>query len=150
MPPVPALVPSCFSGNLLIRRLFRTPTIVHESGCRWKARWIVFAKIHVPTNHRISFRGNLLLDFERLLGLIAASLPLAQRRIRSDRRRDRARYLPDLERGLHPSRARIHYSAGRVAALLVQPPHCYLPCNASTSTIFCGCARKATAYESWY
>jgi hypothetical protein len=43
-----------------------------------------------------------------------------ERRIRSDRGRDRARYVQDLERGLH--RARIGYSAGRVAALLVQPP----------------------------
>lgn len=45
-----------------------------------------------------------------------------ERRIRSDRRRDRARFCQDVERGMHASRARIHYSAGRVAALLLQPP----------------------------
>jgi transposase len=45
-----------------------------------------------------------------------------ERRIRSDRRRDSARYRQDVERGLHPSRARFNYSAGRIAALLVQPP----------------------------
>jgi transposase len=50
-----------------------------------------------------------------------------ERRIRSDRRRDRARFLEAIERGVHPSRARIHYSAGRVAALLVQPPRLLSP-----------------------
>ena len=50
-----------------------------------------------------------------------------ERGIRSDRRRDRARFLEAIERGVHLSRARIHYSAGRVAALLVQPPRLLSP-----------------------
>ena len=39
----------------------------------------------------------------------------------------RARFLEAIERGVDPSRARIHYSAGRVAALLVQPPRLLSP-----------------------
>src|SRR6516225_11071480 len=50
-----------------------------------------------------------------------------ERGIRSDRRRDRARFLEAIGRGVHPSRARIHYSAGRVAALLVQSPRLLSP-----------------------
>jgi transposase len=45
-----------------------------------------------------------------------------ERRIRSNRRRDRALFLQTQERGLHPSLTRLHYSVGRVAALLVKPP----------------------------
>ena len=45
-----------------------------------------------------------------------------ERRIRSDRRRDQARLVQDMERGLHPSRARTHYSAGRIAGLLMKLP----------------------------
>jgi hypothetical protein len=44
-----------------------------------------------------------------------------ERRIRSDRKRDRARFLQDQERGLHPALARTHFSAGRIAALLLKP-----------------------------
>jgi transposase len=44
-----------------------------------------------------------------------------ERRIRSDRQRDRARFLQDQERGLHPALARTHFSAGRIAALLLKP-----------------------------
>lgn len=36
-----------------------------------------------------------------------------ERRIRSDRKRDRARFLQDQERGLHPALARTHFSAIR-------------------------------------
>ena len=50
-----------------------------------------------------------------------------ERGIRSDRRRDRARFLEAIERGVHPSRARIYYSAGGVAALLVRPPRLLSP-----------------------
>ena len=45
-----------------------------------------------------------------------------ERRIRSDRQRDRARFLQHCVRGLHPLQARLHYSTGRVAALLNKPP----------------------------
>ena len=45
-----------------------------------------------------------------------------ERRIRSDRQRDRARFLQDQERGLHPAMARMHFSSGRIAALLLKPP----------------------------
>jgi len=45
-----------------------------------------------------------------------------ERQIRSDRRRDRARYLQNQERGLHPSQMRRHYSSGRMAALLTKVP----------------------------
>ena len=51
---------------------------------------------------------------------------LPERRIRSDRRRDRERFLQDCARGLHPSQARLPYAAGRVVGLLNQPP-----CNLS-------------------
>jgi transposase len=44
-----------------------------------------------------------------------------ERRIRSDRQRDRARFLQDQERGLHPAMARTHFSADRIAALLLKP-----------------------------
>jgi transposase len=44
-----------------------------------------------------------------------------ERRIRSDRRRDRAGYLQDGERGLQPALTRTHFSAGRMAALLLTP-----------------------------
>jgi hypothetical protein len=50
-----------------------------------------------------------------------------ERRIRSDRQGDHARFLQDMERGLHPSRARIHYSAGRIAGLLTKPPRLLSP-----------------------
>ena len=45
-----------------------------------------------------------------------------ERRVRSDRRRDQARFLQDQEGGVQPLLTRTHYSAGRVAALLVKPP----------------------------
>jgi hypothetical protein len=45
-----------------------------------------------------------------------------ERRIRRDRRRDQARFPQDIGRGLHRSRGRIHYSAGRIAGLLLRPP----------------------------
>ena len=45
-----------------------------------------------------------------------------ERQIRSDRRRDRARYLQNQERGQHPSQPRKHYSSGRIAALLSKVP----------------------------
>ena len=51
-----------------------------------------------------------------------ASPGFPERRIRSNRRRDRALFLQAQERGVHPSLTRVHYSAGRVAALLVKPP----------------------------
>jgi hypothetical protein len=44
-----------------------------------------------------------------------------ERRIRSDRRRDRARFLQNQERGLHPALTRTHFSAGRIVALLLKP-----------------------------
>jgi transposase len=44
-----------------------------------------------------------------------------ERRIRSDRRRDQALFLQTRERELQPSLTRIHYSAGRVSALLNMP-----------------------------
>jgi hypothetical protein len=44
-----------------------------------------------------------------------------ERRIRSDRRRDRARFLHHQERGLHPALTRTHFSAARIAALLLKP-----------------------------
>jgi hypothetical protein len=50
-----------------------------------------------------------------------------ERRIRSDRRRDRARFLQDVKRGLHSSRTRLHYSAGRIAGLLLKPPRLLSP-----------------------
>ena len=52
--------------------------------------------------------------------LHAGSFP--ERRIRSDRRRDGARFLQDRQRGLQPSLDRTHFSAGRITALLMQPP----------------------------
>jgi len=45
-----------------------------------------------------------------------------ERKIRSDRRRDPARFLQDQERGLQPSLTRTHLAAGRVTALLMKPP----------------------------
>ena len=45
-----------------------------------------------------------------------------ERRIRSDRRRDRAGCLQDRGRGLQPASTRTHFSAGRIAALLLTPP----------------------------
>ena len=45
-----------------------------------------------------------------------------ERQIRSDRRRDQARYLQSQERGLQPSQVRRHYSSGRIAALLTKVP----------------------------
>jgi transposase len=45
-----------------------------------------------------------------------------ERRIRSDRRRDQARFLQDRARGLHPALARTHFSSARVTALLLTPP----------------------------
>ena len=45
-----------------------------------------------------------------------------ERKIRSDRRRDQARFLQDQQRGLQPSLTRTHFAAGRVAALLLKPP----------------------------
>jgi transposase len=45
-----------------------------------------------------------------------------ERKIRSDRRRDPARFLQDQERGLQPSLTRTHFAAGRVAALLMKSP----------------------------
>jgi len=45
-----------------------------------------------------------------------------ERRIRSDRRRDQARFLQDQERGLPPSRMQFNYSAGRIAARVMKPP----------------------------
>jgi hypothetical protein len=42
-----------------------------------------------------------------------------ERRIRSDRKRDRARFLQDQERSLHLALARTHVSAGRIAALVL-------------------------------
>ncbi len=45
-----------------------------------------------------------------------------ERRIRSDRQRDQARFVQNQAFGLHPSVARTHYSAGRVAGLLSRPP----------------------------
>ena len=45
-----------------------------------------------------------------------------ERKIRSDRRRDQARFLQDQERGLQPSWTRTHFAAGRVAALLTKVP----------------------------
>jgi len=45
-----------------------------------------------------------------------------ERHIRSDRRRDQARHVQDTARGMHPSQTRKHFSAGRIASLLVKPP----------------------------
>src|SRR6202041_948222 len=45
-----------------------------------------------------------------------------ERRIRSDRRRDRARFLQDRERSQHSALTRTHFSAGRIAALLLKAP----------------------------
>jgi len=45
-----------------------------------------------------------------------------ERQIRSDRRRDQARFLQDQQRGMHPSQLRTHYSSGRIAALLTKVP----------------------------
>jgi hypothetical protein len=42
-----------------------------------------------------------------------------ERRIRRDRRRDRAGFLQDRERGLQPALTRTHFSSGRIAALLL-------------------------------
>ena len=45
-----------------------------------------------------------------------------ERQIRSDRRRDQARFLQDEQRGMHPAQLRTHYSSGRIAALLTKVP----------------------------
>jgi transposase len=45
-----------------------------------------------------------------------------ERRIRRDRRRDRARFLQDQERDLHPTLIRTHFSSARITALLLTPP----------------------------
>jgi transposase len=45
-----------------------------------------------------------------------------ERQIRSDRRRDQARFLQSQDRGLQPSQVRRHYSSGRIAALLTKVP----------------------------
>ena len=45
-----------------------------------------------------------------------------ERRIRRDRRRDRARFLQDQEWGLHPGITRTHFSSARMSALLLTPP----------------------------
>ena len=45
-----------------------------------------------------------------------------ERKIRSDRRRDPARFLQDQQRGFQPSLTRTHFAAGRVAALLMKLP----------------------------
>ncbi len=45
-----------------------------------------------------------------------------ERCIRSDRRRDPARFLQDGERGLQPALTRTHFSSARVTALLLTPP----------------------------
>jgi transposase len=52
--------------------------------------------------------------------LRAPSFP--ERQIRSDRRRDQARFLQDKGRGMQPSQLRTHYSSGRIAALLIKLP----------------------------
>jgi len=44
-----------------------------------------------------------------------------ERQIRSDRRRDRARFRQDQEQGLRPALTRTHFSAGRITALLLKP-----------------------------
>jgi transposase len=45
-----------------------------------------------------------------------------ERQIRSDRRRDQARFWQDEQRGMHPAQLRTHYSSGRIAALLTKVP----------------------------
>ena len=45
-----------------------------------------------------------------------------ERQMRSDRRRDQARFLQNQERGMHPSQLQTHYSAGRIAGLLIKVP----------------------------
>jgi transposase len=45
-----------------------------------------------------------------------------ERRIRSDRRRDQARFLQDRDRGLQPALTRTHFSSARITALLLTPP----------------------------
>lgn len=44
-----------------------------------------------------------------------------ERQIRSDRRREWARFRPHHERGVKPPASRTHYSSGRVASLLLKP-----------------------------
>ena len=51
--------------------------------------------------------------------LNARSFP--ERSIRSDRRRDRARFLQQTQRGLQAPANRTHYSSARVAGLLFKP-----------------------------
>jgi hypothetical protein len=63
-----------------------------------------------------------------------------ERRIRSDRRRDRACCLQDRERGLQPDLTRTHFSAGRMAALLLTPPETCRQLNEPIATAFCGSA----------
>jgi transposase len=45
-----------------------------------------------------------------------------ERRIRRDRRRDRARFVQDREQGLPPALTRTHFSSARITALLLTPP----------------------------
>jgi transposase len=44
-----------------------------------------------------------------------------ERRIRSDRRRDQARFVQDRDRGLQPAFTRMHFSSARMTALLLTP-----------------------------
>jgi hypothetical protein len=60
-----------------------------------------------------------------------------ERRIRSDRKRDRARFLQDQEWGLHPAMARTHFSAGRIAALLLKPSRGMPAVRTDTETACC-------------
>ncbi|MGH9397256.1 MAG: transposase [Terriglobia bacterium] len=46
---------------------------------------------------------------------------VAPRARETDRRRDRARFLQDRERGLQPALTRTYFSSGRIAALLLKP-----------------------------
>jgi transposase len=45
-----------------------------------------------------------------------------ERQIRSDRRRDQARFWQDEPHGMHPAELQTHYSSGRIAALLTKVP----------------------------
>ena len=70
---------------------------------------------------QVQIGGRVGLDPETVARWLAArSFP--ERRVRSDRRRDRALFLEAQQRGVHLSGVRTHYSSGRVAALLIQPP----------------------------
>jgi transcriptional regulator with XRE-family HTH domain len=65
-----------------------------------------------------------------------------ERQIRSDRRRDQAVFKQKLERGLHPSLARTHYSSARIAALLSKPPKTLSSSQNDHLGLFFGSARK--------